>query len=113
MYVNDTVVMETPRWDRKITRCYLSRGINDRDRIHLQLNSRIKKSDINQDNAEVDGIFPFRITGIRGYGSSKDGDCLKFCALGTNGGVAITEDGRVKFDQMDNVEHYYARRLYL
>ncbi|MCL4397928.1 hypothetical protein M1403_02785 [Patescibacteria group bacterium] len=109
---NDTVVMETLRRDRKITRCYLVRGIDDPKRIHLQVNSRIKKRDIYQRNAEVDGIFPFRITGIRESGSS-DGDLLTFCALGTHGGVTITEDGRVEFHQMNNEEHKTLHRLHL
>lgn len=109
---NDTVVMETPRRDRKITRCYLVRGMDDPARIHLQVNSRIKRTDMNQGNAEVDGIFPFRITGIRGSGSS-DGDLLTFCALGTHGGVTITEDGRVEFHQMNNEEHKALYRLRL
>jgi hypothetical protein len=92
---NGTVIMDTPRPDRTITQCYLVRDYNNHKRVHLQVTSGV----------EVDGIFPFRISGIELYYSSRDGDCLQFCALDTEGGVVVTENGWIRFQQLAHKDY--------
>lgn len=96
---NNTVIMDTPRPDGTTTRCYLVQSYNDPNYIYLQVTSRITKFDGSENaKAEVDGIYPEQIKRIGLSFSSLNGDLMTFYGKG-KGGIAVTDQGRVRLEQ--------------